>query len=41
MNPWQEYWGDIVSGREMMKVVEQSKRSDLPKISTWKKEIAS
>jgi hypothetical protein len=40
MNPCQEYWGDIVSGREMMKVVEHEKRPDLRKTCTWKEETA-
>jgi exodeoxyribonuclease V gamma subunit len=30
MNPCQEYWADIVSGREMMNVVEQSKKAGAP-----------
>ena len=30
MNPCQEYWGDIVSGREMMRVVEHAKKAEHP-----------
>ena len=30
MNPCQEYWGDIVSGRVMMKVVEHEKKAGPP-----------